>query len=97
MTSKVMEGHKSSTNFRVNPTLPLSDGLLMLPTPNCVDLSISFSLYPSLMQKFIYTQLVLDEVYPYNNLDLCSYGQLLSMFLRILYITEFDLKREWQG
>ena len=97
MTSKVMEGHKSSTNFSVNPTLPLLDSLLMLPPPNCVDLSISFSLYPSLMQKFIYTQLVLDEVYPYNNLDLRSYGQLLSMFLRILYITEFDLKREWQG
>ena len=48
MTSKVIEGHKSSSNFSVNPTLPLLDGPLMLPPPNCVYLylshSISFSL-----------------------------------------------------
>ena len=40
MTSKVIEGHKSSSNFRVNPTLPLLDDPLMLPPPNCVDLSL---------------------------------------------------------
>jgi hypothetical protein len=32
MTSKVIEGHKSSSNFSVNPTLPLMDGPLMLPS-----------------------------------------------------------------
>ena len=31
MTSKVIEGHKSSSNFSVNQTLPLLDGPLMLP------------------------------------------------------------------
>ena len=35
---------KSSSNFSVNPTLPLLDGPLMLPPPNYVDLSISPSL-----------------------------------------------------
>ena len=46
MTPKVIEGNKSSSNFSVNPTLPLLDGPLMLPSPNCVDLSPSHS--PSL-------------------------------------------------
>ena len=41
MTSKVIEGHKSSSNFCANPTLPLLDGPLMLPPTNCVDLSLS--------------------------------------------------------
>ena len=48
MTSKVIEGHKSSSNFSVNPTLPLLNGSLLLPPPNCVDLSIYLSLFPSL-------------------------------------------------
>ena len=37
MTSKVIEGHKSASNFSVNPTLPVLDDPLMLPSPNCVD------------------------------------------------------------
>ena len=41
MPSKVIEGHKSSSNFSINPTLPLLDGPFMLPSPNCVDLSLS--------------------------------------------------------
>ena len=50
MTSKVIEGHKSSSNFNANPTLPLLNGPLMLPPPNCVDISLSQSryLFPSL-------------------------------------------------
>ena len=47
MTSKVIEGHKSLSNFSINPTIPLLDGPLMLPPPNCVDLSFSLSLYKS--------------------------------------------------
>ena len=39
-----LKGHKSSSNFSVNPTLPLLDGPLMLSSPNCVDLSLSLSL-----------------------------------------------------
>ena len=47
MTSKVIKGHKFSSNFSVNQTLPLLDGPLMLPAPNCVDLSFSLSLSKS--------------------------------------------------
>ena len=46
-TSKVIEGHKSLSNFRVNPTLPMLDGPLMLPHPNCVVISFSLSHSPS--------------------------------------------------
>ena len=68
---KAIEGHKSSSNFSVNPTLPLLDGPLMLPPPNCVYLNLSLSILFSLplsfyyslsislfcsMQTFIYTQ-----------------------------------------
>ena len=55
MTPKVIEGHKSSSNFSVNPTLPLLYGPLMLPSPNCVEfltLPLTFSLYPSLPPSF---------------------------------------------
>ena len=45
MTSKVIQGHKSSSNFSVNPTLPLMDGPLMLPSQILfLSLSISFSI-----------------------------------------------------
>ena len=44
MTSKVIEGHKSSSNFSVNPTLPLMDGMLMLPS-QIVCISLSLTLY----------------------------------------------------
>ena len=49
MTSKVIEGHKSSSNFSVIPTLPPLDGPLMLPPPNCEEFSHSpsRSLFPS--------------------------------------------------
>ena len=40
--SKVIEGHKSSSNFSVNPTLPLMDGPLMLPSKIvCISLSLT--------------------------------------------------------
>ena len=42
-TSKVIEGYKSLSSFSVNPTLPLLDGPLTLPSPNCVDLSLTHS------------------------------------------------------
>ena len=119
MTSKVIEGNKSSSNFTVNQNLPLLDGPMMLHAPNCVDLSLSHSpscsLFPSLyislsislfcsMQKIIYTQRNVFHKINYdlkghvrpllcrvifkkfqifgsnNNLDLHSYGQLLSLF-----------------
>ena len=47
MTSKVIEGHKSSSNFSVNLTLPLLHGPLMLPSPYCSDFSHSQSLLSS--------------------------------------------------
>ena len=36
-----LKGHNSTSHFSVNPTLPLLDGPLMLPSTNCVDLSLS--------------------------------------------------------
>ena len=57
MTSKVIEDHKSSSNFSVNPTLPLLDGR----SPFCsifTSLTLSLSIY-------IYIPLLL---YAKNNL-----------------------------
>jgi hypothetical protein len=46
MTSKVIEGHKCSSNFSVNPTLPLMDGPLMLPFQIvCISLSLTLHLF----------------------------------------------------
>ena len=54
MTSKVIEGHKSSSNFTVISTIPLLDGPLMLLSPNCVDLSLSlFFLFLSTSSSLI--------------------------------------------
>ena len=47
ITSMVIEGHKSPSNFSVNPTLPLFEGLLMLVWIS-ISLSQSCSLFPSL-------------------------------------------------
>ena len=45
MTSKVIEGHKSSSNFSVNPTLTLMDCMLMLPSQIvCISLSLTLHL-----------------------------------------------------
>ena len=45
MISKVIEGLKSSFNFSVNPTLPLMDGPLMLPSKIvCISLSLTLHL-----------------------------------------------------
>ena len=60
MTSKVIEGQKSSSIFSVNPTLPLMDGPLMLPSQIVAltlhlvlySLSLTLSLYPSLPPSF---------------------------------------------
>ena len=62
MTSKVIEGHKSSSNFSMNPTLPSLDGPLMLPAPNCVDISLSFSLSLFLSPK-VPLLLLLMQIY----------------------------------
>ena len=73
MTSKVIECYKSLSNFSVNSTLPLLDGPLMLPSPNCLVLSffysLSISLYISLfcsMQTLIYTQRNILHKMKYN-------------------------------
>ena len=57
MTSKVIEGHQSSSNFSVNPTLPL-----MLPSPNCGDLSLSLDLH--LVISFTLYLLLSLSLYP---------------------------------
>ena len=45
MTSKAIEGHKSSSNFSVKSTLPLMDGLLVLPTQIvCISLFLTLHL-----------------------------------------------------
>ena len=44
MTSKVIEGHKSSSNFSVHPTLPLLDGPLMPLVCGSFSPSLSHSL-----------------------------------------------------
>ena len=46
MTSNIIEGHTSSSNFSVNPTLPLLHGPLMLPL-QIVWISFFFSLSKS--------------------------------------------------
>ena len=52
MTSKGIEGHKSSSNFSVNPTLPFIGCF-----PLKIVLSFSLSIYPFLLYaKIIYTQ-----------------------------------------
>ena len=116
MTSKVIEGHKSSSNFSVSPTLPLMDGPLnrwCFPPKLClflsffslsisfsIPLSFSYSLSISLstslfcsMQTLIYIlkghmrPLLCRVIFKNSqifwsnyNLDLRSYGQLLSLF-----------------
>ena len=44
MTSNVIEGHKRSSNFSINPTLPLIDGPLMLLS-QIVYISLSLTLH----------------------------------------------------
>ena len=59
MTSKVIESHKSSSNFSFNPTIPLLDSPLMLPAPNFVDLSHSIFLTLHLLSSPLFTLLTL--------------------------------------
>ena len=63
MASKVIEGHKSSSNFSVNPTLPLMDGPLMLPSQIvCIYLSLTLHLflyYPLFLLLSLYIPLYL--------------------------------------
>ena len=92
MTSKVIEGHKSASNFSVNPTLPLLDGPLLLPSPNCEDfshspscslsLSFSYSLSISLSTSlFCSMQTLIYNLLPCFNLNLRSYGQVFVLVL----------------
>ena len=63
MTSKVIESHKSSSNFSVNPTLPLMDGPLMLPSQIvCISLFLTLHLVlysPLFLLPFLYIPLYL--------------------------------------
>ena len=47
--------HKCSSNFTINPTLPLLDGPLILHSPNCVYLFLSLSISFSLPLTFSYS------------------------------------------
>ena len=79
MTSKVIEGHKSSSNFSVNPTLPLMDGLTRIyePTlplmisPHYVQFSAPFTLkergtrrFPLLRFDLIFLKIKHDHMRP---------------------------------
>ena len=90
MTSKVIEGPKSSSNFSVNPTLPLMDGPLMLPHELCVFLflslyicslfpfiSLTLSLYPSLPLSFAPCKISFIRVI-FN--DFQSFHQITTLF-----------------
>ena len=74
MTSKDIEGHKSSSNFSIIPTLPLMDGLLMLPSQiMCISLSLILHLvlYSHL---FLLLSLYIPLYLPlllYANINLC--------------------------
>ena len=78
MTIKVIEGHKISSYFSINPTLPLLDGPLMLLSPNHVDLSLSLSL--SLAHTFF---LILSPNVPSS---LIAFNANLWMFLSLFYL-----------
>ena len=75
MTSKVIEGHKSSSNFSVNPTLPLMDGTLMLPSQIvCISLTLTLHLVlysPLFLLLSLYTPLYLP-IFLHANIDLHS-------------------------
>ena len=101
--SKVIEGHKSSSNFIVNPTLTLLDGPLMLPSPNCVDLSLSiflslslsFSLFLSL-SLYISFSLPLSLSYSLSiSLSVsrfCSMQSLIYTQRNVFHKMKYDLK-----
>ena len=54
MTSKVIEGHKSLSNFSVNPTFSLMDGPLMIPSQ-----IVCFSLFFLTLHHVLYSPLFL--------------------------------------
>ena len=54
---KGIEGHKSLSNFSVNPTLPLMDGPLMLPPNLCVFLSFLVLYSPLFLLHSLYIPL----------------------------------------
>ena len=89
LTSKIIEGHKSSSNFSVYPTLPLLDG----QPPSCslfpsLSISLSFSLFCS-MQKLIYTQMFLDtfSCQPLFKLYFAVWGILLGIKGEIFFLS----------
>ena len=84
MTSKVIEGHKSSSNFSVNPTLPLLDGPLMLPPPNCVYLSLSHSISFSLPLSFSYCLYISLSISLFRYIQKLIYTQ-RNVFHKIKY------------
>ena len=80
MTSKVIEGHKSSSNFSVNPTLPLMDGPLMLPSQ-----IICISLFFLTLHLVLYSPLFLYSLSLFPSLSLLSLSISLSFFTLSLY------------
>ena len=89
MTSTIIEGHKSSSNFSVNPTLPLLNGSLLLPPLNCVDLSLYLSLT-------IHLTLHLSSSYSHSiflSISLfCSMQTLFYTQRNVFHIMKYDLK-----
>ena len=91
MTSKVIESHKSSSNFSFNPTIPLLDSPLMLPAPNFVDLSHSIFLSFSLS---IFS-LPLSLPYSLSISLLCSMQTLIYTQRNTFHKIKYDLKGTW--
>ena len=99
MTSKVNKGHKSSSIFSVNPTLPLLDGPLILNPSNMVgslSLSTSFSLPLSLSYCLsTYIPLYLPLYFSVNiNLHTVYREMFLQIFIRHIsfHKKKYDLK-----
>ena len=85
MTSKVTEGHKSSSNFSVNTTL--LDGPLMLPSLNCGDLSLSLFILFSLPLSFSYSLSLSLSISLF-----CSMQKLIYTQRNIFHKIKYDLK-----
>ena len=108
MTSKVIEGHKSLSNFSVNPTLLLLDGPLMLPSPNYMDLSLYLSFSLTLHLVFssplflllslhipLYHPLLLNANITHEVYDLKGHMRLLLCNVFLKNLRSFDQITTW--